>query len=365
MLFALTVALGAMGASGAPGRVAEAAGDHLESDLFGITIGWDSAWAADDAYEADGNVSIYLTKGDTLVTFRAAPSFGGNEHACLDSVVDNIGQDPSVSEIDTIGSDATLPFTGGTSLQLAFEWDLDDGPADQWQLHAWCRTLQRGYSTLEVRFFTPSATRRSAMRDADGLTVEETGEAPVPDFAYAEEQDDLTGFWTQQFDAWGEDPYAPPSYFAFSDRQETLCGLIGPLEIGWFYCPYDLVVYADGPLTDEYAAKYGHGINVFLTAHETAHHVAMLLDPDWCDPLQCVTAISSLQFELLADCFAGAWMANAEARGTLLTADIDAALAGIADSFGDPTHGTATARLWWLLQGYQLGVDACLVDAAE
>jgi predicted metalloprotease len=61
---------------------------------------------------------------------------------------------------------------------------------------------------------------------------------------------------------------------------------------------------------------------------------------------QCLGEISSTRFELLADCFAEAWMGNAEQRGNVTADDVDAVLVGVADTMGDPTHGSGAFRLW-------------------
>ena len=42
----------------------------------------------------------------------------------------------------------------------------------------------------------------------------------------------------------------------------------------------------------------------------------------------------------MADCFAGAWMANASERGILSEHDVEDVLVGVADSFSDSSHGS-------------------------
>jgi hypothetical protein len=39
-------------------------------------------------------------------------------------------------------------------------------------------------------------------------------------------------------------------------------------------------------------------------------------------------------------------------------------LVGVADSFSDVDHGSSALRMWWILQGFHLGVDVCLVSEA-
>jgi predicted metalloprotease len=82
----------------------------------------------------------------------------------------------------------------------------------------------------------------------------------------------------------------------------------------------------------------------------------------------------SVQLELQADCLAGVWAHDADAKGIIEVGDIDEAL-NAATAIGDDTlqrqsqgyvvpdsftHGTSAQRSEWFKRGYQQGrVDAC------
>ena len=132
------------------------------------------------------------------------------------------------------------------------------------------------------------------------------------------------------------------------------------MTIGFYLLHGDNVVYVDGAAADDQASRYGVGINRFLMGHETGHHVAFLVGYDRaCVLSACLTEINDVQWELMADCFAGAWMANASGRGILSERDVEDALVGVADSFSDSGHGSSALRLWWLLQGFHGGASTC------
>jgi uncharacterized protein len=119
-------------------------------------------------------------------------------------------------------------------------------------------------------------------------------------------------------------------------------------------------------MADDLSTRYGVGVERFLMAHETGHHVAWLVGyTSPCTLSNCLTEINDVQWELMADCFAGAWMANASERGVLSTHDVEDVLVGVADTFSDSSHGSSALRLWWLLQGFHNGVPACFEPEAS
>jgi predicted metalloprotease len=195
--------------------------------------------------------------------------------------------------------------------------------------------------------------------------VQTTEDLPAPEFPLDAERDDLTSFWSQQFSAWERDPYVAPSYVSFTSRQITGCGPVNPLDVGWFYCSSDNGLFMDVAAAEDLEARYGRSINVFLLAHETGHHVETLLGYVPCSLSECLSETGEVQYELMADCFAGAWMANAADRGVLSEKEIEDILVAVADSFSDPLHGSSALRLWWLLQGFHIGTDVCFQPVTQ
>lgn len=91
-----------------------------------------------------------------------------------------------------------------------------------------------------------------------------------------------------------------------------------------------------------FKSKFSAGV---VVAHEFGHSVQAALS----DQLQVSTA-STMQNELLADCFAGNWTHSQDSAGALLSGDLDAARA-VMGSIGDPNvndpdhHGTSQERV--------------------
>ena len=154
--------------------------------------------------------------------------------------------------------------------------------------------------------------------------------------------------------------------------------------MGPFYCPEDKKIYLDESFFQEMQTKYGGGGDfayAYVIAHEVGHHVQDLLgildkvDDAKQNASRTQANALSVRVELMADCLAGVWAANANKKWKLLNdADIQQALA-TAQAIGDDnlqkaargyavpdsfTHGSAAMRQKWLTTGLQSGlVDSC------
>jgi uncharacterized protein len=154
--------------------------------------------------------------------------------------------------------------------------------------------------------------------------------------------------------------------------------------MGPFYCPNDKTIYLDMSFFNEMHDKYGGGGDfayAYVIAHEVGHHVQDLLgildkaDEAKQNGTRTQANAISVRIELMADCLAGVWAANADQKwhildpGDVEKAEATAAAIGddrlqtqargyaVPDSF---THGSSALRQQWLTTGLKSGqVDSC------
>jgi hypothetical protein len=178
--------------------------------------------------------------------------------------------------------------------------------------------------------------------------------------------------------------YAKPVIVLYSGRTVSGCG--GAMSaMGPFYCPRDRKVYLDTSFFEDMRRRLGGGgefAYAYVIAHEIGHHVQNLLGilPKVQEAQQRALSRGeannlSVRVELMADCLAGVWAANAERRYQFLQrGDLEAAVR-TAQAIGDDrlqkasqgyavpdsfTHGTSAQRVQWLSAGLKSGgIDSC------
>jgi uncharacterized protein len=178
--------------------------------------------------------------------------------------------------------------------------------------------------------------------------------------------------------------YKKPMLVLYSGRTTSACG--GAMaQMGPFYCPRDQKVYLDTAFFDDMKRRIGGGGDfayAYVIAHEVGHHVQNLLGilPKVQAAQQAAFSRGeannlSVRVELMADCLAGVWAANAEQKYRFLQpGDLEAAVK-TAQAIGDDrlqkasqgyavpdsfTHGTSEQRVQWLSVGLRSGdIDSC------
>ena len=170
----------------------------------------------------------------------------------------------------------------------------------------------------------------------------------------------------------------------FSGATRSGCGA-AQSAMGPFYCPTDGKIYLDTSFFNDMKAKLGGGGDfayAYVIAHEMGHHIENLLGvlPRVQRAQQQASSQAqannlSVGVELMADCLAGVWAANADKKWQILEkGDIEKAIAtataigddrlqkasrgyAVPDSF---THGSSAQRVAWFQKGLKTGqVDAC------
>lgn len=183
--------------------------------------------------------------------------------------------------------------------------------------------------------------------------------------------DDVQDTWSRKLPG-----YQRAQLVLFTGSTRTACGF-GDAATGPFYCGLDRQVYIDLSFYDELRRRLGAAgdfAQAYVIAHEIGHHVQRL---DGTSELvhrapkarQLGAEGLSVKLELQADCYAGVWAHDANARGLLEVGDIDEAI-NAAAAIGDDrlqkmsrgtvsperfTHGTSAQRVEWFSRGFQTG----------
>jgi predicted metalloprotease len=190
--------------------------------------------------------------------------------------------------------------------------------------------------------------------------------------------------WSEVLPAQKNIKYIPPRLVRFDGETRSGCG-DARAAMGPFYCPVDQKVYLDTSFFAEMKSRLGGGGDfayAYVIAHEIGHHVQ-----DQLGILGKVQAAQnnassraqanaySVRLELMADCLAGVWAANAQSKFHIIEAgDIEKAV-NTAQAIGDDrlqqasrgtvmpdsfTHGSSAQRVQWLNVGLKSGqIDSC------
>ncbi|WP_036257285.1 KPN_02809 family neutral zinc metallopeptidase [Methylocapsa aurea] len=190
--------------------------------------------------------------------------------------------------------------------------------------------------------------------------------------------------WTEILPAQKGIAFVKPTLVLYSGQTRSGCGGASA-AMGPFYCPNDQKVYLDTAFFRDMKQRLGGGGDfayAYVIAHEIGHHIQNQLGI--LPKVQAAQrrAVSrgqanaiSVRAELMADCLAGVWAANAERKYQILQpGDIEKAVA-TAQAIGDDrlqksaqgyavpdsfTHGTSAQRQQWLNRGLKSGqVDSC------
>ena len=188
--------------------------------------------------------------------------------------------------------------------------------------------------------------------------------------------EDVQNFWNRTFTSEGKTYEFTKTVF-FTDATSTGCGQASA-QTGPFYCPNDHLVYLDLGFLVQLEKQFGIKGDLatqYIVAHEYGHHIQNLLGTNakvqqaqQNDPSKANQY--SVALELQADCYAGVWANDANARGQLDSAtEVNEAL-NAAAAVGDDriqqqtqghvnpesfTHGTAEQRQQWFQRGYTTG----------
>jgi hypothetical protein len=196
--------------------------------------------------------------------------------------------------------------------------------------------------------------------------------------------------WSEILPAQKGIKYTAPRLVLFSGQTASACGR-AQSAMGPFYCPADQKVYLDTAFFNDMKRKLGGGGDfayAYVIAHEVGHHVENQLGilsraqrAQQQSGDQAAANRISVRIELMADCLAGVWAANADKKWQILEqGDVEKAVA-TAQAIGDDrlqqqsrgsvvpdsfTHGSAAQRVQWLQRGLKSGsIDSCNTFARQ
>jgi predicted metalloprotease len=173
--------------------------------------------------------------------------------------------------------------------------------------------------------------------------------------------EDIDAYWSQVFNN-SQVRYAPPvSFVAYNSPIDTACGEALPFNA--FYCSRDHAIYYHYDFLQEQLDTDGDFAPVTIIAHEWGHLVQANLG-------LLETAQYTIQLELQADCFAGAWAASAGEADLLEEGDLEegaTALFRAGDNLDTPwfdpgAHGQPDQRVDAFGIGLDQGPEGCTAE---
>jgi predicted metalloprotease len=166
---------------------------------------------------------------------------------------------------------------------------------------------------------------------------------------------DIDAYWAQQFANAGL-AYTSPTLVSIDGTMTTSCGNIDPYYSPGAYCAADQTVY----YSTAWAPNDPAGEILWWTvlSHEWGHHIQWQVDTG---------VATTLDAELQADCFAGAYLSHAQSIGLVSPEAVSMALS-LTQGAGDvwfflptdaPEHGNKAERALAFMSGMNGGVAGC------
>ena len=407
----LTLVGGADGVSAATsGSSSNVSGNMYTSPDYGYSISWDSTWEVSDESVSAGYNMIALDNGASTVYLEGVDSAGSADD-CVASVVSALKKGSGVSGVAILTQDDGTEVSGSSPERsyavYQFTYAGSAGTVD-YNEYIDCRPIETGVSMLAITDlvvadkFTGEIDPLLKLLDnleangggvttgggegnggnATGGNSSAASAGSLASFIKATEVD-IDGFWKREFPLikTGGTYQDPAQLVTFDAAIDTGCGPIKASDVGDvgpFYCPSDNIIYYDLKFAALQLKQFDNNRSVIAVAmaHEIGHHVQEIAGWKECSDTPCLDPqeMTSQEIELQADCFAGAWTADAEGRGRLGSFDVETNIAQFALLLGDQSGGASTAdagahgngalRTYWFLGGYYKGATECLTVSA-
>jgi predicted metalloprotease len=172
---------------------------------------------------------------------------------------------------------------------------------------------------------------------------------------------DLEDYWSRVLpELYGIEHVSPSAFIEYhSEEDAPVCGDERvPTGNAVFCAESNYIAWDEANLLMPYFAQVGDFAIAYVLAHEWGHSIQAQVGAQ---------AQAGIFFELQADCYAGAWGADAGLRGMLEPGDVEEGLAA-AQSVGDlpgipwfdpRAHGTPEQRIEAFTVGFREGPFAC------
>ena len=172
---------------------------------------------------------------------------------------------------------------------------------------------------------------------------------------------DLRDYWSVALpELYGVEAVSPSAFIEYrSEEDAPVCGGEKvPTGNAVFCSGSNYIAWDEANLLMPYFSQVGDFAIAFVLAHEWGHSIQAQVG---------ARAEAGIFFELQADCYAGAWGADADQRGMLEQGDVEEGLAA-ARSVGDlpgvpwfdpQAHGTPEQRIEAFSVGFRRGPFAC------
>jgi predicted metalloprotease len=196
--------------------------------------------------------------------------------------------------------------------------------------------------------------------------------------------------WSQILPSQKNVRFTPPKLVLFNGATRSACGA-AQSAMGPFYCPADRKIYLDTSFFKDMDRRFGGGGDfayAYVISHEMGHHIENELGilskahrAQQAAASRAEANALSVRIELMADCLAGVWAANAHQRWQIIEeGDLEKAIR-TAQAIGDDrlqrasrgfavpdsfTHGSSAQRVEWLQRGLRTGqIDSCNTFSAQ
>ncbi|MDE2578979.1 MAG: neutral zinc metallopeptidase [Hyphomicrobiales bacterium] len=232
-----------------------------------------------------------------------------------------------------------------------------------------------------------------------GQVVQQQAQAPQRDMAAPKDQvgQFVAAILGENEDVWSEVlpkqkgiKFKPSPIVMFNGATASACGT-AQSAMGPFYCPLDKKIYLDTSFFQDMQRRFGGGGDfayAYVISHEMGHHIQDQLGllPKVQEAEQNASSKAeanalSVRVELMADCLAGVWAANANQKWNNIDQnDVQKAI-NTAQAIGDDrlqqasrgyvvpdafTHGSSQQRVTWFMQGMKSGqIDGCNTFAKQ